>query len=288
MGGSENRLMPGSGLIETRDPHPVLSHRERGFPLATEDGNESNRSERDNYNRDSVGVPTDATLEWRIEPHAEFVERESRAESIQQRDPEGRTVALEDQCKVSGYRENEDAVHIMMDVHSGNGFPVHSRQNETEKPRADCGQNKCGGNTGRGNSGFWKKHTPESISGGPASRFVTRAPNELNDSERRAEHRRSEKEVRDIFKSIRLEPSDDLPSVEKCQDAFGSESNQAGDEERYEKSICIHFQRAGGENESRKRKRRRHQIQNRKCDCSFSLYFLADLREAAGRDESFQ
>src|SRR5436189_137209 len=168
----------------------------------------------------TICFATDATLEWRIEPHAEFVERESRAETIQQRDPEGRTVALEDQCKVSGYRENEDAVHIMMDVHSGNGFPVHSRQNETEKPRADCGQNKCGGNSGRGNSGFWKKHTPESISGGPASRFVTRAPNDLNDSERRAEHRRSEKEVRDIFKSIRLEPSDDLPSVEKRQDAF--------------------------------------------------------------------
>src|SRR5438067_652757 len=133
------------------------------------------------------------------------------------------------------------------------------------------------------------------ISGGVVSRPVTRrlgsrasAANQLDDGERCAEHRCSEKEVRDIFESIRLEPPDDVPSVKKRQHAFSAESKQASDEERHKESVRIHLQRARSENESCKRKRRRHQVQNRKGKRSFGLYFLTDLCEPASRDESFQ
>jgi hypothetical protein len=122
--------------------------------LTAEYWNEGNRGESDKHNRDSVGVPPDAPLERRIEPHSKFVECEARTESIQQGDPEGRAVALEDQCEVSGNRQNEDAVHIMMDVHSGNGFPMHSWQHETKEARARRSQNKCGRDAGRGNFRF--------------------------------------------------------------------------------------------------------------------------------------
>jgi len=108
-------------------------------------GYDAEQTEHDDYGSHSVRIPTNSPDKWRIKPHAEFIERQTDPETVEHSDPFGRSRTFEDQGKITGHGENQNAIHIMMDVQARNGFPVYARKQQAEESRNAYGQ--CEGRT---------------------------------------------------------------------------------------------------------------------------------------------
>src|SRR5262249_9907273 len=92
---------------------------------------------------DSAGTPANSAHKRRIEPHSKLIERESDAETVQQRDPPGRARAFENQSEIPGCGEDKNSVDVVVDVQSGHRFPMNSREEKTEEPRTGNRHCKC-------------------------------------------------------------------------------------------------------------------------------------------------
>ena len=84
----------------------------------------------------AVGIPPNTADKRGVEPHSKLVERQSHTKSVQQGNPWPGAIASEHQRKIAGNHEDEDAVDVMVDVHSRNGLPMNPWEEHAEEPRA--------------------------------------------------------------------------------------------------------------------------------------------------------
>src|SRR2546425_1619633 len=97
-----------SGFVGYSGRHASLSQRERialfgCLPLPPKDQwNETRQGKCDDNKFQTTRIPASAPLKWRIEPHSEFVERQTYAKPIEQGDPRCGAIPPEDHCKIPG------------------------------------------------------------------------------------------------------------------------------------------------------------------------------------------
>ena len=127
-----------SGFVETCNPHTALSQRERAFGSGLpwppiNHRRQRGHNQRDNHDGEAITAPANAALKGRIQPHSEFIKRETDAKTVKQGNPQCGSMALEDQCQVAGSGKNEDAVYVVMNVQPGYWFPMHPRKHQAKE-----------------------------------------------------------------------------------------------------------------------------------------------------------
>ena len=152
-----------SGFVETCNPHTALSQRERAFGSGLpwppiNHRRQRGHNQRDNHDGEAISAPANATLKGRIQPHSEFIKRETDAKTVKQGNPQCGSMALEDQCQVAGSGKNEDAVYVVMNVQPGYWFPMHPRQDQAKEAGTGRRQDKCGCDTHSRTLRFQQRH----------------------------------------------------------------------------------------------------------------------------------
>src|SRR5579862_3312826 len=129
----------------------------------------------------------------------------------------------------------------MMNVHSRDRFPVYRWQDDAENPGANRRQNECDRNPRRWSFRFQTSHTSAIISSRRLPRRTwlpaSSAADDLNSRQSGSQNGDRKQERGDVLKRLRIEPSDDLPAIEKSQYALGTEAHQAGRKQPEKKPV---------------------------------------------------
>jgi hypothetical protein len=100
--------------------------------------NQTDHHQPGNNNRDPAIIPPNATLKYRINPEAEFIKRQADSTTIEQRNPTPRPRTMEHQREITGDRQNENSINVMVYMNTTD-IEMHAWRNVTEETGAADG-----------------------------------------------------------------------------------------------------------------------------------------------------